>query len=367
MNMIGSLRQSRRTLLALTAALALGAAWGVAAPAPAQAQWWSGIWVGPWPWLTYGAPATGWPQYPATGTAMTGAMSQSSDTGGMCPMPMISTMGSMGLAPMTDTMASCPMMGMMPMMGSTPMMGMMPMMPMSGMMASRMARPADTARRGELRTTVYVYDGFFLPSEITVPVGTTVTWVNRSTSPQSVASPGIWDSGAIPPGGRYAAVFAREGTFPYMGKEGMQGRITVAAPSAMGGQMGAAAPSAAPAPQAAQPAVGAMTATATLQPQRNSGVSGEATLTQSGNTTTVTVRLRAPSGGTAHAGHIHGGSCNGPILFALETIQLDASGQGSATSTVNAPLDPNTWWIQYHESVSPPGPGVTCGQVMASR
>jgi plastocyanin len=278
-------------------------------------------------------------------------------------------MGSMGMAgamaSTTDATASCPLMGTMPMM---PMMGMMPMMPMHGMMAPRMGRQADMARRGELRTTVYVYDGFFLPSEITIPVGTTVTWVNRSTSPQSVASPGIWDSGTIPPGGRYAAVFAVEGTFPYMGKEGMQGRITVAAaPSAMAGQMGATAPTGAPAPQATQPAAGTMTASATLQPQRDSGVTGEATLTQSGNTTTVTVRLRAPSGGTAHAGHIHGGSCNGPILFPLETIQLDASGQGSATSTVNAPLDPNTWWIQYHQSASPPGPGVTCGQVMASR
>ncbi|HLI25975.1 MAG TPA: CHRD domain-containing protein [Chloroflexota bacterium] len=378
--MRGSLRQFRRLSLALTAILALGAALTIPLATPAQAQWWSGIWVGPWPWLTYGVPATGLPQALTPGASPLSDMAQS---GGPAACPMAApSMG--GLSSMGDlaSPSGMPAMGGMSPMGDMsdmmvvcharmPMMGMG--MPMGPMHMRGMRGPA----RGELRTTVLIYDGFFLPSDITIPVGTTVTWINRSRSPKSVTSPGIWDSGTIPPNGRYSAVFAVEGTFSYMGAtDDMQGRITVTAappgarephgaPGAHRGMEMRGAPGGAPA-AAAQPA-GTVTATATLQPQRDSGVTGEATLTQSGNTTTVTVRLHAPSGGTAHAGHIHGGSCSGPILFPLETIQLDASGNGSATSTVNAPIDAGNWWIQYHQSASPPGPGVACGQVVASQ
>jgi hypothetical protein len=108
-----------------------------------------------------------------------------------------------------------------------------------------------------------------------------------------------------------------------------------------------------------------MSATAQLAAQQNSGVTGQATLSQSGNSTTVNVTLSAPSGGTSHAGHIHSGSCSGPILFPLESITLDASGRGQSTSTVNAPLDTNQWWVQYHTQVSPPGAPITCGKVSA--
>ncbi|MBX5490402.1 MAG: CHRD domain-containing protein [Chloroflexi bacterium] len=342
MDMLGSLRQLRRILLALTVALALGAALVLPA-APAQAQWWSGIWVGPWPWLTYGVPATGFPLVSPLSVSI-GALPPLLPSASISAMPMGMDMG------MGDRYPG----------GERP-----------HRMRGRLHR------EGALRTTVLVYDGFVLPSEITIPVGTTVTWLNRGTSPKSVTSPGVWDSGTIPPNGRYSAIFAVEGTFAYSAGPGAEGRITVTAappegvppergPGA-GGPRGGLAPSTG-APQGAMPAgAGTITATATLQPERDSGVTGDATLSQSGNTTTVTVRLRAPSGGTAHAGHIHAGSCSGPVLFPLETIQLDASGQGTATSTVNAPIDTSNWWVQYHQSVTPPGPGITCGQVMASR
>jgi plastocyanin len=107
---------------------------------------------------------------------------------------------------------------------------------------------------------------------------------------------------------------------------------------------------------------GAATYRATLSPQAGSGVTGEATLSQADGATTVTVTLSGLAPGSAHAGHIHSGACSGPILYPLATIRADSTGQGGATSTVNAPVDPATWWVQYHASESPPGPPIACGQ-----
>jgi hypothetical protein len=111
---------------------------------------------------------------------------------------------------------------------------------------------------------------------------------------------------------------------------------------------------------------GTRTALAALEPLASSEVSGHASLLQSGLTTTLVVTLGGLSPDTAHAGHIHGGGCSGPVLFPLATLQADEDGNGSASATVPAPLDPGAWWVQYHAAESPPGPGITCGPVEAS-
>jgi hypothetical protein len=109
---------------------------------------------------------------------------------------------------------------------------------------------------------------------------------------------------------------------------------------------------------------GGSTASATLASQLSSGVSGLATLAQSGAATTVTVTLMGLAPGSAHAGHIHRGSCSGAIIFPLAVLTADASGQGTATATVNAPIDAGSWWVQYHSGENPPGPPVACGPVV---
>jgi hypothetical protein len=137
---------------------------------------------------------------------------------------------------------------------------------------------------------------------------------------------------------------------------------------------GAAAPSAgtAPAGGAAAPTAGAATTAApsavargssTLAATLSSGVTGSATLAQSGETTSVTVTLSGMAPNSAHAGHIHRGSCSGAIIFPLGVLTADASGQGSVTATVNASIDAPSWWIQFHTSDNPPGPPIACGPV----
>lgn len=109
------------------------------------------------------------------------------------------------------------------------------------------------------------------------------------------------------------------------------------------------------------------TGTATLASLSETGVNGQASALDTGDMTTFVITLRGLDADTAHAGHIHSGGCNGPILFPLASIHADASGTGQATATVAAPLDTSTWWIQYHAGESPPGPGIACGALQAER
>jgi plastocyanin len=277
-------------------------------------------------------------------------------------------------------------------MGGSTMDGMPPMWPgmmggsmmgpmMGGMMGHHM-REMMGMRGPRLRAVVTIYDNFFLPSEITVPVGTTVTWMNHGTVSHTTTSAGVWDSGPLRPHQHWSAVFAVKGTFDYIctiHPNEMHGRITVvdapvmATSSDMAGMagmagmpgMGAMPPATAGAATTTGGAAAAPSAMASLAAVLGSGVTGQATVSQSGGTTTVSVTLSGLAPGSAHAGHIHRGSCAGPILFPLGTITADSSGGGSATATVSAPLDTSNWWVQYHVSDSPPGPGITCGQVMA--
>jgi plastocyanin len=56
----------------------------------------------------------------------------------------------------------------------------------------------------------------FNPNPINVSVGGTVTWRNNdSTTHTSTANNGVWNSGAIPPGGSFSTQFNTAGSFPY--------------------------------------------------------------------------------------------------------------------------------------------------------
>ena len=106
-------------------------------------------------------------------------------------------------------------------------------------------------------------------------------------------------------------------------------------------------------------------AVASLSPLAGSGVSGEAALLRSGGETIVTISLRGMAPNTAYAGHVHAAGCAGPILFALGTIVADRAGEGHASATASAPIDPSEWWIAYQ--TEPMGGSIACGPVNAAR
>jgi plastocyanin len=56
----------------------------------------------------------------------------------------------------------------------------------------------------------------YVPGELDIAVGTTVTWMNTdSTSHTSTSNAAGWDSGIVAPGGQFSFAFQNVGTFPY--------------------------------------------------------------------------------------------------------------------------------------------------------
>jgi plastocyanin len=81
---------------------------------------------------------------------------------------------------------------------------------------------ATTTAGGETTTsaaggeTIVIHDFSFNPSEITVPVGTTVTWNNGDgVGHTSTSDDGLWDSDVIQPGDTFEFTFAEPGVYPF--------------------------------------------------------------------------------------------------------------------------------------------------------
>jgi plastocyanin len=63
---------------------------------------------------------------------------------------------------------------------------------------------------------VLVVDVNFREKEVTVPVGTTVTWMYNANLPHTVTSDdGLFDSGTLGSGGSFSYTFDEAGTFAY--------------------------------------------------------------------------------------------------------------------------------------------------------
>jgi plastocyanin len=64
---------------------------------------------------------------------------------------------------------------------------------------------------------VDLYDDYFKPSLMVVPVGTTVQWMNHGRHHHTATSnAGLWDSGHLRPGGgSYSVTFTERGVYYY--------------------------------------------------------------------------------------------------------------------------------------------------------
>lgn len=72
--------------------------------------------------------------------------------------------------------------------------------------------------------------GAYVPGDLNVTVGTTVTWRNTdSVSHTSTSDATGWNSGVVAPGGQFSFAFQTAGTFPYRCTihPGMVGTIVV--------------------------------------------------------------------------------------------------------------------------------------------
>ena len=91
-----------------------------------------------------------------------------------------------------------------------------------------------TVAQGQQSVTVSMEDNYFEQADITVPAGTTVTWVQNGNNPHTTTSyDGLWDSGLIPggSGGTFSFTFEEPGTYAYYcaphEAQGMVGTVTV--------------------------------------------------------------------------------------------------------------------------------------------
>ncbi len=80
-------------------------------------------------------------------------------------------------------------------------------------------------------SAISIKGGKFRPKNVTIKVGSTLTWTNNDSTPQTVTSdaPGLFDSGQLAPGAKWSYTFTKVGTFPYhsSGQNGTYGTITV--------------------------------------------------------------------------------------------------------------------------------------------
>ena len=103
------------------------------------------------------------------------------------------------------------------------------------LMALLLIVPAAGAQQSQ-NVIVMMEDNYFDQANITVPVGTTVTWVHSGNNPHTTTSyDGLWDSGLIPGGSgqSFSFTFNEPGTYTYFCRpheaQGMVGSVTVTA------------------------------------------------------------------------------------------------------------------------------------------
>lgn len=84
--------------------------------------------------------------------------------------------------------------------------------------------------------------------------------------------------------------------------------------------------------------------------------SGKAQLSLSGTTLTVTVTLSGLEPNSMHAAHIHKGSCEsqGAVIYPLDNVVADASGNANVMTTVNnvSSIPSSGWYVNVHRTTA---------------
>lgn len=85
-------------------------------------------------------------------------------------------------------------------------------------------------------------------------------------------------------------------------------------------------------------------------------VSGTAQLSLTGTTLTVKITLSGLEPNSSHAAHIHTGSCEsqGAVMYPLNNITADASGNASSTTVINnvSSIPASGWYVNVHHSTA---------------
>ena len=89
---------------------------------------------------------------------------------------------------------------------------------------------------------------------------------------------------------------------------------------------------------------------------KGQAASGKAQLSLSGTTLTVTVTLSGLEPNSMHAAHIHKGSCEsqGAVIYPLDNVVADASGNANVMTTVNnvSSIPSSGWYVNVHRTTA---------------
>jgi plastocyanin len=98
------------------------------------------------------------------------------------------------------------------------------------------APPESTTPTPNSPTTVEIRNNAFIPAQLNVAPGTTVTFVNKDTVPHTATADGLFDSGELPPESSFPVVLEGAGTVTYHCElhPEMQGSIVVGEPGQTG-------------------------------------------------------------------------------------------------------------------------------------
>ena len=85
-------------------------------------------------------------------------------------------------------------------------------------------------------------------------------------------------------------------------------------------------------------------------------MTGMAQLSLSGTTLTVKLTLSGLEPNSAHAAHIHTGSCEsqGAVVYPLMPVMADASGNATVMTTINnvSSIPGSGWYVNVHHSTA---------------
>jgi plastocyanin len=118
------------------------------------------------------------------------------------------------------------------------------------------ADPAEMQVHAAADPPVSAIDNEFVPKDLSIAAGDTVTWTNDGQFVHTVTSDdGVFDSGPLDPGASFTFTFSEGGTHPYHcqihggpGGQGMSGTVVVAGAPQQPGDDGAEDPATEPSP-----------------------------------------------------------------------------------------------------------------------
>jgi plastocyanin len=148
----------------------------------------------------------------------------------------------------------------------------------------------------QTQPAVTISDFQFGPANLSVPVGTKVTWTNNGPSTHTATDNGVFDSGPLPKGQSFSFTFASAGAFNYICTihPFMRGviNVTAAASAAPVSAPASAAPaSAAPASVAPSPPPSAVAAPAATAPRPAASPSAPARSAAAAGTTAAPAQV----------------------------------------------------------------------------